>query len=223
MNLQDAALHGRLKRVQFLLGQGVDKDETNDDGCTALYNAAWKGHFAIVQCLVEQGADKEKASNDGNLTPLYIAANCGQLDVVRYLLEQGVDREKIYENGWTPLHNVAINGRLELAMLLMSYGADLNVRDNYGYLPIDVAWGEEMKQAIRDEPRRRMDHGYKRATEQDRNPNIASAQQEDDEEEGQKDLNNNGPRIDQGTADTEEAKILAEINEDSEPSSDEEG
>ena len=72
-------------------------------------------------------------------------------------------------------------------MLIMSYGADFNARDNDGHLSIDVAATEEIKQAIRDEPRRHMDHGHKRATEQDRHPNAvtsASAPQEEGEEGG---------------------------------------
>ena len=81
-------------------------------------------------------------------------------------------------------------------MLLMSYGADLNARTDDGHLPIDVARTESIKQAIRDEPRRRMDHGYKRATEQDRHPNAAaasaSAQQEEEEQ------SNKQPHLDEG-------------------------
>ena len=112
-------------------------------------------------------------------------------------------------------------------MLLMSYGADLNAKDIYGYLPIDVADNEEIRQAIRDEPRRRMDHGHKRATEQDRHPNTAASafaqQDNDDEEEGKKERSIKNPLLDQAAieAEAEEAKILAEIDEDSEPSSDE--
>ena len=54
-------------------------------------------------------------------------------------------------------------------------GADLNARSNGGTLPNDIAATEAFKQAIRDEPRRRMDHGHKRATEQDRHPNAATS------------------------------------------------
>ena len=108
-------------------------------------------------------------------------------------------------------------------MLLMSYGADLNAMCKDGKLPIDVARTEEMKQAIRDEPRRRMDHGHKRATEQDRHPDAAtsaSAQQEDeDEENGQ---SNKRPRLDEGGVVAEVETKVAEEDEDSEPSSDEE-
>ena len=109
----------------------------------------------------------------------------GHLDVARYLLEQGADREKACNEGRRPLHKAVQYSHLETAMLLMSYGADLNARATDCQLPIDIAQTEEMKQAIRDEPRRRMDHGHKRATEQDRHPNAAasaSAQQEEVEE-----------------------------------------
>ena len=103
----------------------------------------------------------------------------------------------------------------------MVYGADLNARNKDGRLPIDVPGAtEEIKQAIRDEPRRRMDHGHKRATEQDRHPNAAtsaSAQQEDDEEavvDEEEVPSKKRPRLE------EEGKV-AEEDEDSEPSDEE--
>ena len=88
-----------------------------------------------------------------------------------------------------------------------------------GQLPIDVARNEEIKQAIRDEPRRRLDEAPgKRATEQDRHPNAAtsaSAQQDDDE--GEEEVNSNKrPRLHEGP-EAKESKV-AEEDEDSEPS-----
>jgi hypothetical protein len=52
----------------------------------------------------------------------------------------------------------------------MRYGANLDARNQYGRLPIDVAVNEEIKQAILDEPRRRNDHTYKRIREEDLQP-----------------------------------------------------
>ena len=223
MNLQDAAEYGDLDCVQLFLRQGIDKDEADDDGYTALWNAAYAGHLAIVQCLVEQGADIDKAAS-GGITPLSIAASdVGHVEVVRYLLEQGADRDKADIDGLTPLHVAAIARNLEIAMLLMSYGADLNARNEAGELPIDFARTEEMKQAIRDESRRRLDHYHKRATEQDLHPNAAasaSAQQEEETEDEQQ--NSKRPRLDEGVAEAKETKV-AEEDEDSKPSSDEEG
>ena len=223
LELYDAALVGDLERVTLLVvEQGVDKNQVGGEyGETLLSAAVGNDHFAVVQYLVEQGADMDKADNKGDhLTPLHYATALGHLELVRYLLEQGADRDKSDIGGWTSLHYAAANSeRLEIAKLLMSYGADLNAKDNDGDLPIDFAATEEMKQAIRDEPRRRMDHGHKRATEQDRHPNAAasaSAQQEDEEEE--EEPSNKRPRLDDGVV-TAVGKVEEE-DESSEPSSD---
>ena len=222
MSLHTAVENGDLDRVRLLVvEQGADKDKGNSDGNTPLLIASGHGHLDVVQYLVEQGASLDKA-NDSGWTPLISAASSGHLKVARSLLEQGADRDKADNDGWTPLHCAAQQGCLETAKLLMSYGADLNARTDYGGLPIDVAYTEEMKQAIRDEPRRRMDHGHKRATEQDRHPNVAasaSAQQEEEDEDEEEDKKR--PRLDEGVVAEEEAKV-AEEDEDSEPSSDEE-
>jgi hypothetical protein len=201
MDLPTAADRGNLERVRLLLEQGADKDKGNSDGRPPLYQASRFGHLDVEQYLN------------------------GHLEVAGYLLEQGADRDKADNNGCTPLQYAADQGHLEIAVLLMSYGADLHARNCRGHLPIDFADSEEMKQAIRDEPRRRMDHGHKRATEQDWHPNAAatsaSAQQEEVEEEEQ---SNKRPRLDEEgavVAEEEDTKV-AEEDEDSEPSSDEE-
>ena len=217
--LINAATNGHLDVVRYLNEQGANREATDVFGMTPLNRASCDGHLEVVRYLVEQAANIDKADSGGN-TPLIVATCNDNVEVVRYLLEQGADRDKADSlNGWTSLHFAAHGGHLEITKLLMVYGADLNARNNYDRLPIDEAdWNdefhignaridlartEEIKQAIRDEPRRRMDHGHKRATEQDRHPNAATsalAQQEEYEEEEGK---------------------LAEEDEDSEPSSDE--
>ena len=144
------------------------------DGDFPLIIAATEGYLDIIQYLVEQGAIIEKATK--GRTALIVAVTNGQLVATRYLLEQGANRNNAINEGLTPLHYAASSrSHLEIAKLLMVYGADLNARNNDGQLSIDMAIDEEMKQAIRDEPRRRMDHGHKRDTDQDRHPNAATS------------------------------------------------
>ena len=224
MDLITAAKTSNLERVRLLVEQGVDKDKVDMMGKTPLWWTSRRGHLEVTQYLVEEGATLDKADIEG-WTPLFATAYNGHLEVVRYLLEQGADRDKADNSGWTPLHAAAIRSHLEIAMLLMSYGADLNARNNSGWLPIDMAHTEEVKQAIRDEPRRRMDHGHKRATEQDRHPNAAasaSALQEEVVEEGQ---SNKRPRLNEEGVVTiaEDENKVAEEDEDSEPSDNEDG
>ena len=98
------------------------------------------------------------------MTPLTTASGYGNIEVARYLLEQGADRDHADVYGMTPLHYAAKYEYLDLAKLLMVYGADLENEDED--LPIDVAANEEIRQALSDEPRRRMDEAPgKRATD----------------------------------------------------------
>ena len=198
MNLHIAAKDGKLERVRLLVEQGANKDKGDRNGDHPLYLASFQGRLDVVQYLVEQGASLDKVNND-DWTPLTCAVVRGHLKVVRYLLEQGADRDKSDNIDMTPLHYAARCSRLEIAMLLMSYGADLNARNTSSKLPIDVACTKAIKQAIRDEPRRRMDHGIKRATQQDRHPNAAAASsftQHDDGEDGKQ--SNKRQRLEKG-------------------------
>ena len=202
-DLFDAAEAGNLERVRLLLEQGVDKNQIGGLWKeTALGVAASNGYLDIAQCLVEQGADVEKTDIDGN-TPIIDASHNGHLRVVRYLLEQGANRDKATITGWTSLHHAAFNGHLETAKLLMAYGADLNARDNVYQLPIDVADTEEIKQAICEEPRRRIDEAPgKRATEQDRHPTAATSAsaQQTDEDGNDDEPSIKKPRLEEGAA-----------------------
>ena len=215
-----AAKNGHSEILQLLLNLGANKDKADDKNETPLFQASDHGHLDVVQLLVEEGADIETA-NDYGWTPLMTATASGYVEVIRYLLEQGADRDRMDSNNFTPLHGAALTGELEGAKLLMAYGADLNARTSFlahSLLPIEMDTSEEIKQAIRDEPRRRMDHGHKRATEQDRHPTAASSASAEQEEAEDDDQNNKKPRLDGGGA--EDGKV-ADEDQDSEPSSDE--
>ena len=205
-----AAARGDLAHVQELVEQGVSKEKTGFHGETPLWAASRKCHLDVVRYLVEQGAMMEKADSNG-CTPLIMASIYGHLDVVRYLLGQGAHSNNATDAGTTPLHYAAQYGHLEAAQLLMVHGADLNARDNRGQLPIDMGNfnNEEIRQAIRDEPRRRMDHSQKRTIEQDQYPNAdapTSAQTENEEKQ-----NNKKPRL--GKIEVEEGEVAEEDQE----------
>ena len=74
-------------------------------------------------------------------------------DVALYKSKVPTETQGRDYSGYTPLHRAAYCGYLEIAMLLMSYGADLNARTNDCQLPIDVGHRntEEIDHAIRDE------------------------------------------------------------------------
>jgi len=205
-----------LTTVKTLLEQGIiDDNKTADLGRTAMWYAAFQGHVEILQLLIEYGSDMEMADLYGR-SPLFMASIKGHIDIVRHLLEQGANRDTTCNIGWTPLHNAAEHNHLETAMLLMVYGANLNLKTTHGNnLPIDYAHTTEMIEAIRDEPRRRMDHGYKRATEQE---HLNSAQEGNVIEEDVAEEPSN--KLPDGE---EEEEVVADEDQESEPSDSEDG
>ena len=140
--LSVAAEFGRLDVVQFLVRhltqKGVDLNSTNNDGKTAIYNAAQKGHLAVVQCLVQQNVDVNKGANDGT-TPLFIAAQYGHLAVVECLLSAGADKNQGNSTGWTPLFMAAHKGRSAVVRYLIEQGAEKDKVTDKGYSPLFMA------------------------------------------------------------------------------------
>ena len=60
--------------------------------------------------------------------------------VVKYLVERGADVNAQYEkNKWTPLHFAVCNENKDLVKALLSSGADLTIKDDYGRTPLHIA------------------------------------------------------------------------------------
>jgi len=69
-----------------------------------------------------------------------LAAGSGDLDEVeRLVVDCGVDPNIQNNDGITPLHLAAGNGRLEVVKLLLEHGADPNVQDHDGRTPLHFA------------------------------------------------------------------------------------
>ena len=68
-----SAYNGQLDCVKFLLQQGADIHDKNENGDTALLYSAYNGHLDCLKFLVQQGADIHTRANDGN-TALLLSA-----------------------------------------------------------------------------------------------------------------------------------------------------
>jgi cytohesin len=77
---------------------------------------------------------------DVNADSLFFAAGSGDLaEVKRLVIGCGVDPNIQDENGETPLHYAAWEGRLKVVKLLLEHGADPNVQDKDGETPLHLA------------------------------------------------------------------------------------
>jgi ankyrin repeat protein len=127
MKLWEAAHFNRIDVVRELLASGVDVDEKDHKGCTALVFAASYGHQEVAKALLTAGAKvDEKARND--ITPLKFAVFMNHQEMVKLLLAAGARVDEKGKYGGTALLMAAKDGLQEIVKSLLAAGADLFIK-----------------------------------------------------------------------------------------------
>lgn len=73
---------GDVAQVEQLLLDGIDPNQTDDEGYSALQAAAENDHLAVVQLLVSRGAN---VTYKAEYTALQLAEMAENIDIVAYL------------------------------------------------------------------------------------------------------------------------------------------
>lgn len=149
--------------VQFLKSD-IDVHAVDKFGNHALSLIAHAGEGRLVKTLLKAKLDVSLA-NGSMATPLHLAAGSGRPDGLEELIKSIPEAQlssliNLGDNfGWTPLHYLAdIGGTAEMAMLLISHGADRMARSTQnrggdmpeGMRPTDVAmhWRDKEMAAL---------------------------------------------------------------------------
>jgi ankyrin repeat protein len=134
--LANAASRGDVAGMAAALLAGADPN-ARMWGSTLLIEAASQGCVTTITALLNAGADVDGEDTIGN-TALMLAACDGDTASVAALLAAGADVHRAGVGGTTALLRASINGRLDAARMLVEAGARTDVRDNFGYRPIDL-------------------------------------------------------------------------------------
>ena len=155
-----AASRGDREAVRAMLKQGLDVNEAQGDGTTALHWAAIKGDAELTQMLLFAGANHRATTRLGAYTPLYLAAKGGHSAVVAALLAAGADPKALTSNGSTPLMIAAAAGDPRTISALVENGADINAKDAAkGETPLMFAAAFNRVEAVKLLLARGADHG----------------------------------------------------------------
>jgi len=134
-----AASLGNVELLEFLLSNGLDKDERDKDGGSPLmWVIAADGKEELMDALVDHGASVN-IHNFAGESPLFLAAQRALEGKVQYLLENGADVNAVNLDGATCLHAAAAQGDTDLISLLVRYGAHVNAVDEEGDTPLHWA------------------------------------------------------------------------------------
>ena len=121
-------------------------------GATPLFLAAEVNNLDVIKALVEAGADPLIATERGT-TPLMMAAGAGTdvqrerapeeramaVETAKFLVERGADVNAAGQYGWTALHAAAYQGMNDVIEYLVSKGAKIDQKDEFGQTPLSIS------------------------------------------------------------------------------------
>lgn len=138
-------IHWAVYRVDYelleaLIAKEADVNVVNSFGSTPIAEAAAVGDVRMVKLLLDAGAEPEGANADGQ-TALMLAIKIGAVPVVEALLDAGASVNTIEKfQQQTPLMwaAAAAENAGEMVRLLVSKGADVEVRAQYNDWPSQI-------------------------------------------------------------------------------------
>ncbi|XP_027160759.1 ankyrin repeat domain-containing protein EMB506, chloroplastic-like [Coffea eugenioides] len=140
------ALAGQIKFMDRLLENGLDVDQVDKDGLTALHHAIIGKKEAVISHLLRRGANPHLRDLDG-VTPLHYAVQVGAMQTVKLLIKHNVDVNAADNEGWTALHIAMQTRNRDIAKILLVNGADKTRRNKDGNTPWDLSlcYGKDFK------------------------------------------------------------------------------
>lgn len=138
--LHDLAREDDVLSAEALLDKGADVDRADDQGRTALHEAAFYGSTGVLALLLDMGATRDAVVRPFGHTALYFAVERGHIPAAQLLIAVGAKlgvTDSISGQGL--LHMAAAKGDMRLAGLLIAAGADVFAEDKKGRTARDYA------------------------------------------------------------------------------------
>jgi len=106
-----------------------------------LFEASAAGKLDVVAYIINNHPDSVNDFAPDGFTPLGLACYFGQTEIARYLVLKGADVNMPSNNGFHvyPIHSAVAGNYIDIARVLISNGAQVNVKQQAGLTPLHSA------------------------------------------------------------------------------------
>lgn len=108
-------------------------------GYTPIHYACCRGHIDIVKILLNYDESLINCTNEEMETPLHCAVYNSHIEISQFLLQFPLNINAQNNDGETALFYAARKGNIILIKLLLSHGADKEIKDKYNEKAVDHA------------------------------------------------------------------------------------
>ncbi|XP_033735072.1 uncharacterized protein LOC117323754 [Pecten maximus] len=134
-----AARNGDLALVQTLVMDGVDVNDVDGEGMTALHHAVSKSQIAVAKFLLSLKPIIVNMADVQGKSPLHYAVENGHAPVLVSLLSHGAFPNSTDNQKQTPLHKACRDGKHNIVDILLENGASLFAFDDAMKAPLHYA------------------------------------------------------------------------------------
>jgi len=132
--LFEYASKGDIEGILMALKQGANPNYfyRQEDQKSALHVACEHNHYKACTILIAKGADVNSIASTPQATPLIYAVQINNLPLTELLINSNAKVDSVNGYGNSALHTACRHGFHDIACLLLSHGADCNIKNHKG-------------------------------------------------------------------------------------------
>jgi ankyrin repeat protein len=140
--LHMASREGHENIVRYLLNHNANVNLQDRDGYTALHYASINGNMSIVQYLISLPDINVNLTDTQSRTALHRAIEHNKSAVAHELIiKTSIDINIQNNHGWTALHYASYQENRGLCEMLITHGANTNLKDRDDHAPLFWGYG----------------------------------------------------------------------------------
>jgi len=119
-----------MEMLELMMENGVDLNETDSDGISALDMAIKFKRKDVIQFCIDRGFDLNSSKRKSGITPVMLAACFHDLEMMKLILDNGGDINAADKSGMAPKDYAKKLGQKKMLEFLDEQGAKFNAYPN---------------------------------------------------------------------------------------------